>query len=408
MGSERLQFVAVLLLSGLLLAASLGLGGSSTADEPDPERLVQKAVDSRDSEPIKGVRTEVFQRDDQFEMATVAVTRQPPGHSRIEVLEAVEADSRSDLTVINESTMWRYFQDEQRAVRVDADRQVDDRTQTFHRHTRELLDQYEATYVRTETVEDRETHVVELTPPDDTAIKLSLDVQAGNTDYEFELEEARDERWFVTRETLWIDKETTYPVKQEVEWTDEEGNVVGSNIQKYHELTVGADIDEEEAFDFDPPERANVTDPTVPEMETYPSVESAASAVEFTVPEPVLPSGYELEEAMVQTFDGDQGVTLTYTRGAQTITVRVSERTLRADGDRIVDSNVGDVDGTLLSVDGRTSLAWDCGDLSYRVSGLPDVDALTGIADSVGCDSDSTGTATWPDNISPGPPDPFR
>lgn len=408
MGSERLQVVAVLLLSGLLLAPFLGLGGSPAADNPDPEQLVQEAVDSADSEPIKGVRTDVFQRDDQFEMTTVAVTRQPPTHSRIEVLEAIETDSRSDLTISNESTMWRYFQDEQRAVRVDADRQVAERTQTFHRHTRELLDQYEATYVGTERVENRETHVVELTPPDDTALELSLDIQTGNTDYQFALEEASDERWFVTRETLWIDTETAYPVKQEVEWTDKEGDVVGSNIRTYHELTVGAEIDEDETFDFDPPEQATVVDPTVPETETYPSVDSAASAVEFTVPEPTIPSGYELEGAMVQTVDDDQGVMLTYTRGGQTITIHVSERTLRGDADRIVDSNVGGVDGTLLTVDGRTSLAWDCGDLSYRVSGLPEVNALTSIADSIGCDSAPPGTASSTDSISPVPSDSVR
>lgn len=408
MGSERLRVVAVLLLSGLLVAPFLGLGGSPAADNPDPEQLVREAVDSADSEPIKGVRTDVFQRDDQFEMTTVAVIRQPPTHSRIEVLEAIETDSRSDLTIINESTMWQYFQDEQRAVRVDADRQVAERTQTFQRHTRELLGQYEATYVGTERVENRETHVVELTPPDDTALELLLDIQTGNTDYEFALEEASDEGWFATQETLWIDTETAYPVKQEVEWTDGEGNVVGSNIRTYHELTVGAEIDEDETFDFDPPERATVADPTVPETETYPSVDSAASAVEFTVPDPTLPSGYELEGAMVQTVDDDQGVMLTYTRGAHTITIHVSERTLRGDGDRIVDSNVGGVDGTLLTVDGRTSLAWDCGDLSYRVSGLPEVDALTSIADSIGCDSAPPGTASSTDSISPVPSDSFR
>lgn len=403
MVSERLQFVAVLLLAGVLLAASLGFGGSQTADDPDPEKLVREAVESTEDEPIRGVRTEVFQRDDQFEMVTMAVTQQPPTQSRIEVIESIETDSRSDLTVINESTMWRYFQDKQRAVQVEADREMRAETRTFHGHTRELLDQYEATYAGIKTVEDRETHVVELTPPDDTAVELSLDIQAGDTDYEFELEEASEERWYVTQETLWIDTKTGYPIKQEVEWTDEDGNVVASNIRTYHELTVGADIDEEEAFQFDPPERATVTDPTLPEMETYPSVDAARSAVDFAFAEPALPSGYDLTRASVQTFEGDQGVRLTYTRDGQTVTFRVSERTTRGDGDRIVDTDVGAVDGTLLTTDGRTSLAWRCGGLSYRVTGLPDVDALSSIATSVGCGSAAPGDAPSPDSTGAAP-----
>jgi len=402
MVSERLQFAGVLLLSGLLVAASLGLGGGPTDDEPDPKELVRDAVESTDNKPIEGVRTEVFQRDNQFEMVTVSVTQQPPSYSRIEVIESIETDERSDVTIVNGSTMWRYFQDEQRAVRVESERALSDATQVFQGQTRELLNRYQANYVGTERVEDRSAHVVELTPPDDTTIALSLDVQAGETDYEFELEEASEEQWYVTQETLWIDTETAYPIKQRIEWTDQEGDVVASNIRTYHELTVGAEINEEEAFEFEPPKRVDVTGVTLPETQTYPTVAAATDAVGFSLPEPELPSGYELKRATVQTLDDDQGVLFTYARESRTITIHASERSVRGEGDRIVETDVGGVDGTLLTIDGRTSLAWRCNDLSYRVSGLPDVDVLAGIADSVGCGS-AVGDAPPPDNQLPAP-----
>ena len=403
MASDRLQFVGVLLLSGVLFTASMGLGGNPAADEPDPKELVRDAVESTDTKSIEGVRTEVFQRDDQFEMATVAVTRQSPTRSRIEVLKSIENDKRSDLTVINGSTTWRYFQDEQRAVRKQSDQAIGGTTHSFQGLTRNLLEQYQATYVGTDTVEDRSTHVVELEPPEDSELALSLDVQAGSEAYEFELEEASEERWFVTQETLWIDTETAYPVKQRIEWTDQNGNVVASNIRTYHELTVGAKIDAEEAFEFDPPERAEVTGRSLPETHNYPTFEAATDAAGFSFPEPALPSGYELKQATVQTLDDQQGVMLTYTTDGNTITVHASEGTTKGDGDRIVDTEIGDVNATLLSVDDRVSLAWDCNALSYRVSGVHDVDALASIADSIGCESSTSGDARPSGSIWVGP-----
>jgi len=419
MPSERPQFVAVLLLTGVLVGVSLGLGGGGpVADDPDPEQLVRKAVESAENESIEGVRTEVYQQGSTFEMVTVAVAAEPPGHSRIEVVEAVETETRSDLTVINESTMWRYFQDEQRAVRVESEQEWRSDTRRFQVTTRKLLDQYDVTYAGTETVQNRTTHVVELSPPEEAAVELSLDIQAGGKDYEFALQEASEESWFVTQETWWIDTATDYPIKQEVEWIDEDGNVVASNIRTYHELTVGAEIDDE-AFAFDPPERVEVSEPVLPEMASYPSREAAGSAVEFELPEPALPSSYDFQEATVWTFgNGDRSVMLTYTDGSRTVTVHVSERATRGDEHRVVEQNVGDVDGTLLTVDGRTSLSWECGSLSHRVSGLRDGDALTSIAESIGCDSEratdsdagdapSEGSGrsggTWPGPSSPSP-----
>jgi len=418
MASERLEFLAVLLLTGVLIGVSLGLGGSggAVADDPDPEQLVREAVESTESEPIEGVRTEVYQQGSTFEMVTVAVAEEPPGHSRIEVVEAVETETRSDLTVINESTMWRYFQDEQRAVRIESGNQWRSDTRRFQVNIRELLDQYDVSYAGTETVENRTTHVVELAPPEEAAVELSLDVHAGDRDYGFALQEASEDRWFVTQETWWIDTDTDYPIKQEVEWIDENGNVVASTIRMYHELTVGAEIDDE-AFDFDPPKRVDVSEAALPETASYPSREAANSAVEFELPEPALPSGYDLQGATVWTFrNGNQSVMLTYSDGSRTVTVHVSERATRGDDHRIVERNVGEVDGTLLTVDGRTSLAWGCDSLSHRVSGLRDGEALTGIAESIGCDSGQAtdagnapadgsgrGGGTWPGPSSPSP-----
>jgi len=390
MSSERLQFVAILSLSGLLLLVSVGFAGGPADDNPAPERLVREAVESTSNESIQGVRTEVFQRDDQFEMVRVSVAEQPPEQSRIEVIEAIDTDDPvSDLTIVNGSTMWQYYQDEKRAVRMEADDRLRSGMQPFRMSTNELLDEYEAEYVGTESIENRQTHVVELAPPADNAVELSLDVSAGDTDYDLQIQEAEREQWFVSRETWWIDTDTRYPIKQQIEWTDEEGAVIATTVRQYTNLTVGADISDDR-FGFEPPNDVEVNEPTLPETETYTSRDDAASAVPFEIPDPTVPNGYDLHEATVQLLDGNRSVMLTYLDDSDRITFHVSERSIRGD-ERTVETDVGEISGTLVAVDGRSSLTWDCGSLSYRVSGLSHVDSLTDIAESVGCQSASTG-----------------
>jgi len=389
MSADRFQLCAVLLLSGILCVTSMGFAAPEAADSPNPEQLVLEAVESTNNESIQGVRTEVFQQADQFEMVTVEVTEAPPTRTRIEVIDTIRADEHSDLTVINGSTRWQYYQEKQQAIQTQNANPLQRATQSGP-DTDQLLNEYVVEYEGTETVEDRKTHVVELTPPKPRNIELSLDIQTGNSEYEFQLQDASRGQWYVNEQTWWIDTETSYPVKKRIQWTDQSGETIATTIRKYHELTVGADIDED-AFGFEPPEGANVTKPTLPEIERYLSREAAVSDAGFEIPDPDLPPGYQLHEAFVQEFETEEtGVLLTYVQDAETLTIQVSEQTVGSGEQRVVKRNVGSVDGKLVSMDGQPTLTWECAGLSHRVSGLQHADGLIEVAESIGCQAGSS------------------
>jgi outer membrane lipoprotein-sorting protein len=383
----------------------MGFAAPEAADSPNPEQLVLEAVESANNASIQGVRTEVFQRADQFEMVTVEVTEVPPTRTRIEVIDTIRADEQSDLTVINGSTRWQYYQERQQAIQTRNTQPWQQNSQ-FGTDTEDLLTEYVVEYEGTATVENRKTHVVELMPPKPRNIELSLDIQTGNSEYEFQLQDASRGQWYVNEQTWWIDTETSYPVKKRIEWTDQNGDTIATTIRKYHELTVGADVDED-AFGFEPPEGANVTKPTLPEVERHLSHEAAASDAGFEVPRPDVPSGYELHEAFVQHFETDEnGVLLTYVADTETLTVQVSEQPVRAGDERVVKRNVGSVDGQLVAVDGKPTLIWKCDGLSHRVSGLQHADGLIEVAESIGCQDDSpTDGGPTPSGASPVAPE---
>jgi outer membrane lipoprotein-sorting protein len=384
MSADRFQLCAVLLLSGVLFVTSMGFAAPEAADSPNPEQLVLEAVESTNNESIQGVRTEVFQRADQFEMVTVEVTEAPPTRTRIEVIDTIRAGDHSDLTVINGSTEWQYYQGQQQAIQTRNAEPWQQNTQ-FGPDTEKLLNEYVVEYRGTETIENRTTHIVDLTPPNPRNIELSLDIRTGNSEYEFQLQDASRGQWFINEQTWWIDTETSYPVKKRIEWTDQNGETIATTIRTYHELTVGADIDED-AFGFEPPDGTNVTKPTLPEVERYRSREAASSDAGFEIPGPDVPSGYDLHEAVVQHFESDEnGVLLTYLAGTETLTVQVSEQAVGDDEERVVKRNVGSVDGRLVSMNGRPTLAWGCDGLSHRVSGLQSADGLIEVAESIGC-----------------------
>jgi len=383
MSTDRLRLGALVAFTGVLILTSMGFAAPQVADEPNARELVLDAVESTNNKPIQGVRTEVFQRAGQFEMVTVEVTEASPTRSRIKLIGATQAEEHSDLTVVNGSTRWEYFRERRQAIQTRTTGEWRDRG--FGTNTRELINEYVIEYKGTARVEERTTHVVELTAPEPRSLELSLDIQTRGVEYEFELQEAARDWWYIAEETWWIDTETSYPVRQQIEWTDQNGETLATTIRTYHELTVGADVDSD-AFGFEPPNGTTVTKPSLPETSRHRSPGAAETAAGFDVPEPSVPDRYEFHDATVRRFDSGTSVTLAYVSGSETLTVRASERAIRGDGERVVKRGVGAVDGTLLSVDGRPSLTWECGGLSHRVSGPRNAEVLTAVADSVGCE----------------------
>ena len=389
MRSEREEAVALFLLAALAGAAIMGVPfvtdapEAGPADHPEPENLIEAGLEAIHSKPIAAVRTDTVERTGERERQTVLVKEDPPDRSVIELVDSTHAVTR-DKTVINRSVRWDYDEDENRVITSETDGYWLSDTQTFGTNFVEVRDAYEASYAGTETVEGHDTHVVELTPPDETAAELSLDVRAGDRDYRLPLFEAEDETWYLAQETWWIDTETNYPVQQRIEWVDDDGDPVATTTRTYVDLTIGVDH-EEDVFEFEPPADAEVVEPNFPDTEEFDSREAAEAAVPYDVPEPTVPDGYSLERISVGTLGDSTTVMLTYFSGRDSLNVYTTDGRMLVDEDDIVNTGLGDVDGDLYITGNTPALVWECGDLSHRVTGSLDGDELVEVADSVGC-----------------------
>lgn len=407
MPSEYAWSAALVLVVGALLGIAAVTGAVAPWDEPEPDaepaELVEDASESVSNVPISGVRTERVERPGEIEEVTVAVDEEPPDQSRIQLVRSGgpgsngESEAAADRTVangtviaidekvINGSTMWQYNEDEERVVRKETDGYWISDTQSFGSHIEEMLEIYEFEYVGTETVEGHETYVVEMTPPDDEAVELSIDVQVGDAERQIAFERFQNETWVLAKETWWIEIEMTYPVKQRLEWADADGNTVASTTRTYEELEIGVEHDED-VFEFEPSSDADVVEPDRPESERFDTHEEAESALPFELPRPDLGSEYELANVMVQERDNRTSAVMLYYDGSTSISIGVSDSDQIEPKQDVVETNVGEIDGTLVAADGRPFVSWECGDLAYRVHGPADADTLVGTAESIGCE----------------------
>ena len=387
MASPPDEALVLLVLTALAGAAVLGVPLLSDAPESESsvvrgETLLNASIEALQSESIEGVRTETVERNGERETQTVAVNEDPPDQSVIAVLNA-SSNRTWDRIVINHSEMWRYDESENRALYSETEGYWLSETLTFGTNVLEVQEVYEVAYAGTETVADRDAHVVELTPPDDVVAELSVDVRAGDTEHHLSLFEAdADETWYLTAETWWIAVDSEYPVKQRIEWMNEEGESVATTTRTYEELAVGVDHDED-TFTFEPPADAEITEPVFPDTEEFDDPEAAESKLPYDFPEPTVPDGYSLERISVGTLDGATTLMLTFLDGTNSLNVHVTDDEHLTDEDDLVETGVGDADGDLFVTGDRPALVWDCDGLEYRVTGSLDVDTLSDVADSL-------------------------
>lgn len=388
MPSDRFRLGVIGLVVGTLLVISVGVGPAPTSGEPDPDDLVEEAVDSMNNEPIEAVRTMEINQQGTDIKQTVAVQELPPQYVRIEVLDASTEANQDVVRVVNDEAAWRYLRDEGIAVRYEDSTWLDE-SQSVGTAPNRVIERYDSKYRGTTEYHGREVYVVELTPPESTEATLSLDINAGDIDEEISLYEATAETWYVSQEIWWIDAETHYPVKKHVQWTDASGTVVATATQQYRKLTVGADI-ETDVFDFQPePDNETDENPTaVVDTAVYNTRNATDAAVPFDVPDPDLPTGYEFERATVHSREGDHTVLLRYRLGSSSVWVDVSPHQSAVPGDpavQIAQRRLSKFDGHVAITDNGAAVVRDCEELTVRVRGLVNADRLIDIADSLDC-----------------------
>jgi len=215
---------------------------------------------------------------------------------------------------------------------------------------------FSVTYLGTRTVAGRETHGLELAP----------------------VAEGEGLGQYVENTTYWFDAEHFYPLRTEAVISIE--GTVTRSIRTLRNVTFNADAPRSR-FQFEVPENATVE--TLPETRrsTHDTVAGAAERVDFAVPRPDAPRGFELAEATVSHTGNETTVSLDYTNGSAELTVAVrSPPASSPDGEPV---SLGSVDATAAELLDSTLYRWRCAGVGYTVRGEIDDAVLRSVAETV-------------------------
>ena len=383
--TRLLVLLALAVTVAVVGAAAVAPSGDDVEDERESEKVVERMI--QNYQKIDDVRGEVRVQTETARGVRTKTERfwARPGETYRGETVRSGAGSPNTTLVVNESAAWYHVEDDDEVFRAHP-AFVDLSTETPVSDVRafeKLLETYDVRYAGTETVAGREAHVVHFTPPEDTDIDRSINVRAGQTEYQVPIQTSTDpdESLMVNRRTLWIDAEDWHPIRDESEIRTPEGTAI--RTYTYGEFTIDAGVDDDR-FAFEPPEGAAVHEGPFERAERYDSVDAAADAVELTVPRPDVPAQYELREVLVLE-ENDQRAVVQWHEGANdTLLVGVADHppAMTVEGERV---EFASETGTLVRQLTWASLRWQCDGRHYRVRGSPDGEELPDVARSLDC-----------------------
>ena len=247
-----------------VLAVFLLIGGCvavepPTGDDPDPEALFESAYtyDER-LEDVRGVRTTETAAGEETLTHRVEVHERPFVDYRSTVLESTDEAREGDVYVSNASTTWWYDASANAASYFEPDDPFENEEVRTARA--EQVDQQRdlvtLEYGGTETVADRETHVLEIETREE-AVADGIGVLVGDVEYVYALETVDPAEELVIAEArLWLDAEYGFPLKEQVVF-DVPGEEPYRYTERFEEVSFNDGLSDER-FAFEPPENATV------------------------------------------------------------------------------------------------------------------------------------------------------
>lgn len=277
--------------------------------------------------------------------------------------EYAAPESRAGTVLVsNGSTMWMYNDTTNTVRKTNISGLTPQGTTNYGKVVGNLLDNYDVTYRGTETVGGRSTYVLSLAPKNGS----------GTAE-------------LTQNYTLWIDKESWFPVKRHTVISLDDRTV--ETVMTYTDLTLDANVPPG-TFEFDPPEDAEVVESDIPEAEQYGSVGAAEANVSFDVTAPrYVPGGYELGNVTVTSGDDYTTASLAYRNDTSYLSVTQSTRTAAAGGTN--DAETVEIDGqngTYQEFGSTGIVQWTCGGESYTVTGSLPKSELLAVAESIDCE----------------------
>ncbi|THE64188.1 hypothetical protein D8Y22_14070 [Salinadaptatus halalkaliphilus] len=384
-------------IAGAVAITGLGIDVVGTDSDPDPDELVADVVTaSGDVETLQATRTDTYEIHDlgsgepRTGETTVDVWKRLPDQSRTEVI-ATNAPERTpgDVRVVDGSRLQSY--DANQASMLVDDEWDGDAVSHWPVTAAELEDgSLETTYRGTDTIDDRETYVVDIERADNSTAGISLLV--GDTEYA--LGDDDENRTLSRTTTWWIDVDAGVPIKERV--VTEHDAPAEHVLERerdvrtvtYEDVRFNEDIDDDR-FVIDPPDGTDVYEPATSfDVDTVPD---ADDAVPFTVQEPVIPDRFERVIVSAREFRGNTTVDLVYRDGdlrdGEEIFVRLSNAPF--DQTRVIEDDVGPHDGARVTTGFGPGYGWDCNGVYYELAADdPDGDNAQfamDLADSIDC-----------------------
>ncbi len=382
-----------LLAVGCVLALAVGSAGVLPEEddragvEPEtgaePEKLVREML-AAEPAAVDGHLTETTTRNEKVvERTRYEVLTDPSDDSkRVRIVRPDE----SNLTVVqNRTTAWTYDEGTDEVTKYDLTDSGGVIVPALqYDHYDRLLSALNVTYAGTERVAGHEAQVVVFNDTSEEPTTAGIEVLVGDT--EISLAETTLSRPVVLAEhRLWIHAAEDYPLKRQTTLVGREGSSVKFTT-RYDRIEFETDPDED-TFQFDPPEDATRQDPPEMDSERFDSIEAAASAVSYRVPDPTVPERFELDSVIVSRVNGSTRVRVAYADGNESVRVRVLP-----DVDHDIEGmsvTVGDHAGTLTGGYGTSSLYWQCAGRTYAVYGPVSASEKLSIAESIDCEAAS-------------------
>lgn len=384
---RRHALVALFVALSLALAGCSVLGGSNGL--PDGET----AADRFTSLDGYSGTLEMNYRGGEGENRTVALKLRPKtGESRVEVLEP--AHRKGNVVVYNGTRIIQYnaTRNEVRRISVSGV----DRTARRGEHVRLIVErarsesesasgrvgvsplpvvpgldrtaspggadgavQYEYEYLGTEEVLGRTAYVVRMTAVNGTGAPS------------------------VRNQTLWLDSEWFVTLKGHAVVRFDDERI--SYRMRFREITFEPGLSNA-TFRFERPPDATVNESRSLESSVYDSRAALADAAGTSVPDPVVPDGFELETARVVAGEDVEQVLLNYEDDTSRLFVTKANST-DADSQsagEVVD--VGTREGRYAEYGRSARVTWTCDGNRYSVGGEVSKETLLAVAESTVCD----------------------
>ncbi|GAB7119375.1 outer membrane lipoprotein carrier protein LolA [Natrinema pallidum] len=375
-----------ILATGAAVAFAGCVSYPSDSDEPPSSRaLLRDAIETRrHMTDLTARRVMTVETGDETVERTERVALRPPAKQRREVVESTDPDvPAGSVTVTNRTTTWEYNPATETVEKQYHPNKTDtDRTRLV---LETLRDDHRLSYRGTETVDGRETHVVETQPPaEDTGPAIGLVV--GDTEFLVKLRATSDPEALSATRTVWIDDEYRYPIK--------ERNTTRIDGEVYHELTVTYEdlaLDtglEPGTFTYDPPADATVTTEGVGPDGVFESRSAAEEFAPYDLPEPTVPDSYVLDRITVVETAERFGTTTTLWYTDPNVVARelyVAVKEVQRIDTAALEPIEFDGHTAYRRDGGKRSIFWQCDGLNYEVTCLTDDTPLLEIAASIGC-----------------------